>query len=126
MADKEIRVNVRVAGELKEGVRRVYDATGVDETTLVRAALESIVRYFDEHGEITLPLATVPKSYLKKKRDEPKILRRMGGTGNTPFTDSTQKSQYPQGEETLHAQERETLPLAAESHKRETKPKAKS
>ena len=65
---KEIRVNVRIAEELKAGVQRVYDVTGVDESTLVRAALESIVEYFDEHGEITLPLVTVPKSAWKKKQ----------------------------------------------------------
>ena len=63
---KEIRVNVRIAEELKDQIQRVTQLTGVDESALVRACLESIVEYFDANGEITLPLAVLPKSQLKK------------------------------------------------------------
>jgi hypothetical protein len=59
---KEIRVNVRVAAELKERLRKVIDETKISETSLAIACLEALCDYFEEHGEVTMPLVVKPKS----------------------------------------------------------------
>ena len=90
---KEIRVNVRIAEELKGDVQRVLELTGVDESALVRACLESVVEYFDKHGEITLPLVVLPKSALKKLEAAPLVAGARSRSGaSVPDSPSTQFS----------------------------------
>src|SRR5436189_6448399 len=74
MADpeKEIRVNVRVAEELKAKVMKINEITGLDESTLVRKSLEAIAEYFQEHGELTVPFVVLPKSALTAPRTKTK------------------------------------------------------
>ncbi|MES2572145.1 MAG: hypothetical protein V4710_19070 [Verrucomicrobiota bacterium] len=63
---KEVRIHVRIDEALKDDMQRLKKATGLDDAAIVRACLESVVEYFNEHEEITLPLVIMPKSTLKK------------------------------------------------------------
>lgn len=57
---------MRVDEDLKKLVRDIVEKTNVTETALVEATLKALCDYFEEHGEITLPLVVIPKSALKK------------------------------------------------------------
>lgn len=63
---KEERVNVRVEPDLRKDFNDVLELTGMGETQFVKAAIKALVEYVRENGEITLPLAIVPKSERKK------------------------------------------------------------
>jgi hypothetical protein len=58
----EKRVSVRVDEDLKNLVKEVVEKTGISETALVEATLKALCDYFQQHGEITLPLVVLPKS----------------------------------------------------------------
>ena len=59
---KEIRINVRANELLKRRIQTVTETTKIAETSLVIACMEALCDYFDEHGEITMPLIVKPKS----------------------------------------------------------------
>jgi hypothetical protein len=66
----EIRIHVRIAEELKKRVQSLSEITGLDEATLVRKSLESIAEYFEEHGELTVPFALLPKSAVAPRQSK--------------------------------------------------------
>jgi predicted DNA-binding protein len=57
-----VSVSVRVSAEIKKRLDALEQQTGLDESTIIRAAIEACLDYVEEHGEITLPLAVLPKS----------------------------------------------------------------
>jgi hypothetical protein len=65
---RERRINVRAKGDLKDRLRRACEITRASESSLVAACVEALVNYVESHGEITLPIAVVPKSALKEPR----------------------------------------------------------
>ena len=65
---RERRINVRAKGDLKDRLRRACQITGASESSLVAACVESLVNYVESYGELTLPLAVVPKNALKELR----------------------------------------------------------
>ena len=63
---KETRINVRASEELKDRLKRASEATGINETNLVISCVEALLDYIETHGELTMPLAVLPKSKLNK------------------------------------------------------------
>jgi antitoxin component of RelBE/YafQ-DinJ toxin-antitoxin module len=63
---RDPRVSVRIDDDLKTLVKEVVEKTGITETTLVEASLRALCDYYQEHGEITLPLVVLPKSQAEK------------------------------------------------------------
>jgi len=63
---KGYRVSVRVGDELGSSFQESLGITGLGETQFINQAIEAFVQYVREHGEITIPLAIVPRSSLKK------------------------------------------------------------
>lgn len=82
MKPKEPRVSVRVSPELKSRLESVVTKTGIDETTLVRSALEAICDEAERSGMLTFPLAIGGKpTALATTAAEPKA----GTSGYPPI-----------------------------------------
>ncbi len=70
--NKEPRVSVRVSKDLKKRLEQVSGKTGIDEATLVRNCLEALINHIETEGEITFPLAVLPKSKTKSESYPPR------------------------------------------------------
>jgi antitoxin component of RelBE/YafQ-DinJ toxin-antitoxin module len=79
---KEQRVNVRVDPGLRNDFDEALELTGLGETQFVKAAIKALVEYVREHGEITLPLALLPKSQLKKNQAAATVRRPSSSTAD--------------------------------------------
>lgn len=62
---KEIRIAFRADKALKSRLTKAAKTVMLNESQLSEACVEALIEYIEEHGEITLPLAIVPKSLLK-------------------------------------------------------------
>lgn len=62
---RETRISVRATQELKDRLKNASLLTGINETNLVVSCVEALLDYIDEHGEISMPLAVLPKSALR-------------------------------------------------------------
>ena len=63
---KDTRIAFRTTMDLKERLGKVSKTVRLSDSQLAEACVEALVEYIEEHGEITLPLALVPKSAGKK------------------------------------------------------------
>ena len=59
---KDTRLHFRLDNAAREKLREVCKLTGLDEATALRACIKAFIEYIEEHGEIRLPLAVVPKA----------------------------------------------------------------
>jgi hypothetical protein len=59
-------IHVRIPPELRADFEEVLNVTGLGETQFVKAAIAALVEYVREHGEITIPIALIPKSKQQK------------------------------------------------------------
>lgn len=57
---KNAQMSIRVDDEFMNRVRKFEDKTGVPMATLVRAATEAALNYYDEAESITFPLKCEP------------------------------------------------------------------
>jgi len=64
-------IYVRIEDEMRKDFDSVLELTGLGETQFVKAAIKALVEYVRQHGEITLPLAIVPKSERSKTAAAP-------------------------------------------------------
>ncbi|WP_309398559.1 hypothetical protein [Cerasicoccus maritimus] len=54
-------LNVRIDPELRARIDHISAETRLSITGMIESALDSIADYYDEHGELLLPLATLPR-----------------------------------------------------------------
>lgn len=66
MSKTSNQLNVRIPEQLREQLDEVCKSTGLDISVVVRACMEAFVAAYDQDGQISLPLAVVPKSRLKQ------------------------------------------------------------
>lgn len=70
MSTKDSRIAFRASEELKGRLAAVSKTVRMTETNLAEACVEALVEYIERNGEITLPLAIVPKSELGGKEQD--------------------------------------------------------
>ena len=58
---KDTRIAFRTTADLKRRLAKVASVVRLNETQLAQACVEALVEYIEEHGEIRLPLAVIPK-----------------------------------------------------------------
>jgi hypothetical protein len=68
-------------------LENIQNQTGLDESTIIRAAIEACLEYVEAHGEITLPLSVMPKS----KREPQPIRYRATEVSAVPLNDPPNK-----------------------------------
>lgn len=61
-----IQLSVRIPEQLREQLDEVCKVTGLDISVVVRACMEAFVGAYESDGQISLPLAVIPKSRLKQ------------------------------------------------------------
>ena len=71
---KGYRVSVRIPDQLGADFQDSLKTTGLGETQFITQAIEAFVQQVREKGEITLPLAIVPKSSLKKTGGDTRLI----------------------------------------------------
>ncbi len=59
-------VHVRIDDDFRSDFDAALDLTGMGETQFVKAAIKAFIEYVRENEEITVPLAILPKSAVKK------------------------------------------------------------
>ena len=65
---KDTRIQFRVSDAQKIRFGNCAAKVKLNETALGAAAVDALCDYIESHGEITLPLAVIPESLLKKLR----------------------------------------------------------
>ena len=65
---KDTRIQFRVSDTQKIRFGNCAAKVKLNETALGAAAVDALCDYIELHGEITLPLAVIPESLLKKLR----------------------------------------------------------
>ena len=63
-------IHVRVDDDLRSAFDEALNVTGLGETQFVKAAIKAFVDYVQENGEVTVPLAILPKSKAKRPKKE--------------------------------------------------------
>ena len=66
---KDTRIAFRTSEATKDRLAKAAAFVRLSETALAEACVEALVEYIEENGQITLPLAIIPKSSLPKKTD---------------------------------------------------------
>lgn len=59
MQNKTKTIGVRVSDDSFKLIQNAGEITGIEPANLGRAALEAVVKYVQEHGEIVMPLRVV-------------------------------------------------------------------
>lgn len=63
---KSYRISIRVDGPLKARLQKVTEEAYVTEASLVTGLVKAVCEYWDDHHELRLPLAVVPKLRLEE------------------------------------------------------------
>lgn len=66
MPNKTKTIGVRVSDDVFKSIQEAGEVTGIEPANLGRAALEAVVKYVQEHGEIVMPLRVVSFSDYEK------------------------------------------------------------
>lgn len=72
MANKTKTLGVRVEAEVAAQLQELNDRTDIDGVALARHAIRAALRYWKEHGEITLPLVCIPVIEYERLKRTPK------------------------------------------------------
>lgn len=66
MANKTKTLGVRIDPETQAQLDALSAKTEIDGVALARHAIKAALRYWQEHGEITLPLVCLPEKDFKE------------------------------------------------------------
>jgi predicted DNA-binding protein len=68
-------LSVRVPAELVARVSKFSENTGVERASLVRASLEAVLAYYENHGFMAFPIEIIPKVHkMQVPAEKPKVL----------------------------------------------------
>lgn len=63
---KNLQIGVRIDEELARRLKAFEEATGIPPSSLARSATEAALNWFEHSGQISFPLACLPKPIAEK------------------------------------------------------------